>query len=430
MSFPEALLRRRKRTAWDERMPDGRSVDDVLRGDRESSTLPMPQALRGGPDLAPSTPTQPQPSAIPSFRDALTRPRRAEPRDFVADNSAYLRGVMNQPRTWKDKVVDIADVVNAVAGGKPRVLRTQRERDIERARDQLATDFELQKQSLSQMVPVTLDNGQQVMVPAKQAGTLQSQQQRIKAQNDTIAERRRVNENRKKHWDAMDSRDRKRLIVSLYNTGGLNDPEMLEYAADQLGLPGNLREKFVAGQMRDAIDDEGNLIQVNRQTNEVTDIGRKSYEITKEAGRERRATAAQSGANYRAGLRGTGAGAAPRPDRATARRAATLVGQIERARREMEAADAKGDNTRREQARLMGEQAASELNALEAGYEAGPGEKGYPYYKKGAQSGSQPSGQYSGRRISKANVAEFGRRHGMSPEQAEEYLRKEGATVY
>lgn len=414
----------------DERLPDGRSVDELL-----NSQIP---ALGTQPPVSQPAMSAPQPSvsasaatsSVSGFKDALTRPRRAEPRDYIADDSAYLRGVMNQPRTWRDKVIDVADVVNTVAGGKPRVLPSRRERAIKEAEGQLATDIELQKQSLSQMVPVTLDNGQQVMVPARQAGTLQSQQQRIKAQNDILAERKTVNENRKRHWDAMDARDRKRLIVSLYNSGGLNDPEMLEYAADQLGLPGNLREKFVAGQMRDALDEEGNIIQVNRATGEVSRVGAKSYEATKEAGRERRATTAQEGANYRAGLRGTG-GKTPAPDRAATRRAAMLVGQIERARREMEAADASGNKQRREQARLMGEQAASELNALGAGYEAGPGEGGYPYYKKNAgQAPTQQSGQYAGRRIATAKVPEFARRHNMTPEQAAEFLRKEGAVIY
>jgi hypothetical protein len=417
----------------DERLPDGSSVDELLRRVQDRNVI-SGAGGQGVPLGQVPPPPDTQQRAAESqllnqgFKGAMTRPRRAEPRDYVADDTAYLRGVTNQPRTWRDKLVDLADVVNTVAGGKPRVLPSKRERAIQQAEGQLARDFEVQKQSLSQMVPVELDNGQTVMVPARQAGTLSSQQQKIKAQNDTLAERRTMNESRKHHWDAMDARDRKRMIVSLYNSGGLNDPEMLEYAADQLGLPGNLREKFVAGQMRDALDEEGNIIQVNRQTGEVSKAGSKSYEVTKEAGRERRAVASQQGANYRAGLRGTGRTAAP--DRATARRAATLVGQIERARREMDAANASGNKERSEQARLMGEQAAAELNSLNAGYEAGPGEKGYPYYKKLEQQQSQSSGQYSGRRISKTNVAEYGRRHGMSPEQAADYLSKEGAVIY
>lgn len=421
MSFPEALIRKRRaREPLDERLPDGSTVDDLLRNAQQRNVISgaggQGTPLQSSPSQSPQPPT---PSPAPSFRDALTRPRRAEPRDYIADDSAYLRGVMNQPRTWRDKLIDVADVVNTVAGGKPRVLKSKRERAIEGAQNQLATDIELQKQSLSQMVPVQLDNGQQVMVPARQAGTLQSQQQRIKAQNDALAQRQAVNESRKKHWDAMDARDRKRLIVSLYNTGGLNDPDMLEYAADQLGLPGNLREKFVSGQMRDALDKNGNIIEVNRQTGDVTKVGPKSYEVTKEAGRERRASAAQQGANYRAGLRGTGRGAAP--DRATGRRAATLVGQIERARREMEAADASGDKSRREQARLMGEQAASELNALDAGYEAGPGEKGYPYYKKGAQ---PPASQQS--TLGEAQIRAAAAKQGLDPDTAVQRARSRG----
>lgn len=469
MSFPEALMRRRRaREPMDERLPDGRTVDELLwqahppLGAQPARPAGVPANAHfdpnpfGGEWIAPAPQQSPQGQAVPPDRTAdpsATRqravsfdPQTGKPKEEFYRDKGDTPGLYGAYQNWEPRgakrgfknslksgammaaeavrnnpndpvTAAIAGFGIGAAGGtaapnfKNRLTRKWK---LDQVGGEAKNALDLQKQQqvveAGQMVEVELENGQRVMVPAKQAGTLSSQQQRIRQQDEGIAERRRVNDNRKRHWDAMDSRDRKRLILSLYNTGGLNDPELLEYAADQLGLPATMREKFISGQMRDAIDEEGNLIQVNRQTNEVTETGRKSYEATKEGGRQRRFEQGQANTDRRAANRPARSTA---PDRASGRKAAQLVGVIERARREMEAQDAlgpKGDGAKREQARLMGEQAASELNALEAGYEAGPGEKGYPYYKK---NNAQPAQQ--GSRSIDGAIEAFTRKVGRAP---------------
>lgn len=233
------------------------------------------------------------------------RQRRTQPRDVIADDAQYLRDLQTQPRNWKDKVVDVADAISAGFGNKPRTTMTKRERQIAETEKRLGTELTVgQKQNAiqaGQMVPVTLEDGTVVEVPARSAGNVQSQQQRIRQLGDQAIERKRVNSARIERWERMEARDRKRLLADLYKSGGTNDPEQLEYIADQLGIPGALRPKFIQGQMRDAVDADGNLVQINRQTQEVLSTGEKSYETTKEAGRDRRAAASVA-------ARGTGRG--------------------------------------------------------------------------------------------------------------------------
>lgn len=352
------------------------------------------------------------------------RPRRTQPRDFVADDAQYLRDLEGQPRNWKDKTVDVLDAISVGLGNKPRTTMTKREREIAQTQQRVARDMALEKHEQGDLVPVTLQNGEVVNVPKKSAAALASRQQEIGLRGDTL-------EARKKRWDSLSSNERRKQIVAEYKAGLLNnDPRALDQAARELNIPGTLLPAFIQGQMRDAIDDDGNLIEMNRQTG-ATVVGPKSYETVKEAGRESRADAgiasrekiASMPARQGAGGRGGGV------DKTAQRRAATLIGQIERARREMEYADQKGDANAKRNAQAVGEQAAAELNALGAGYEAGRGEGGYPYYKQ-KEGQAQQGGKYSGKRISKANVSIFAQRHNMTPEEAAEFLQSEGATVY
>lgn len=385
-------------------------------------------------------------TVTPSFRDAFNRkpvpeqegfgssgepfgsarPRRTQPRDLVADDAQYLRDLEGQPRNWKDKTVDVIDAISVAGfGNKPRTTMTKREREMARTQGRVARDMALEKHEQSDLVPVTLQSGEVVTVPKKSAAALASRQQEIGLRGDTL-------EARKKRWGDLSSNERRKQIVAEYKAGLLNnDPRALEQAARELNIPGTLLPAFIQGQMRDAIDDDGNLIEMNRQTG-ATVVGPRSYETVKEEGRERRAGAgiasrekiARMPARQGAGGRGGGV------DKTAQRRAAALIGQIERARREMEYADAKGDAKAKQSAQSIGEQAAAELNALGAGYEAGRGEGGYPYFKRKEGGQSQGAGQYQGRRISQTKVPEFAKRHGMTPEQAIQFLTENGAVVY
>lgn len=382
---------------------------------------PFKQAFNRKPSVAPE-----QEGFGSSGEPFGARPRRTQLRDYVADDAQYLRDLQTQPRNWKDKVVDVIDAVSTGFGNKPRTTMTKRERQIAEAEQRLGTGLTVgQKQNAiqaGQMIPVTLEDGTVVEVPARSAGNLQSQQQRLRQLADQALERKRVNSARIERWERMEARDRKRLLADLYKSGGTNDPEQLEYIADQLGIPGALRPKFIQGQMRDAVDADGNLIQINRQTQEVLPTGEKSYETTKEAGRDRRFNTGQANTDRRAAARGTGARGAS-TDKTANRRAAVLIGQIDRARSEMEMADQKGDKASRETARMIGEQAASELNALGVGYEAGRGEGGYPYYKKSA--GQTTPASRAGK-LNEATVRQAAIDAGLDPDEAVRRARAKG----
>lgn len=305
--------------------------------------------------------------------------------------------------------------------------------ELDRSKTQAAIDA-------SQMVPITLDSGETVMVPAKQAATLRSRQQEIGLRDKTF-------EARKKRWDSLSSNERRRTIIAEYKSGMLNhDPEALDQAARELNIPGQMLPAFISGQMRDALDDEGNLIQVNRQTGDVTTTGQPSFEGTKETNRNERQRRAIEGANQRAVFnqgqinqrQANRPTAGPRPDTVTGRKAATLIGKIEQRRRTMVRADellkANPDDAdaraMREKAQAEGEGFAAELNALGAGYEAGPGNLGYPYYKRGGNASQQSTGRYAGKHFPAANLPEAAKRLGVSEKQAREYLESEGAVIY
>ena len=423
---PLRNLFRRKRYPMDERLPDGRSVDELLRAAQQSGDVNAPRVSFGSAALsAPQnqqaitrprtfrdvlqqrlqqpTPQNPVPEAatqsdaLPQaqpnvpFPDAnAVRPRRAEPRDYIADDEAYLRSLeKNEGSFWKRLAAAGIRGAQAATHQDISPILTSREQEIADVTNRLGRGLTVAQKRAQieqgEMVPVTLEDGSVVMAPRRSAGTLQSNQQRIHQQAKT-------SEDRVRHWNSMEKRDRTRSIISLYNSGALNDPALLEYAADELGLPGTMREKFIAGRMRGAIADDGTLLNVNAQTGTAAPVlnqqgqPQKSIQGTLEQGRNRRAAEAQAGQNQRAAMRGTSGTRGTSVDKAALRRAAKLVADIDDARGQMEDADKKGDAGAKARAQRKGEIAASELNALGAGYEAGRGEGGYPYYKqKGEQ---------------------------------------------
>jgi len=384
---------------------------------RPRTVTPQPEVIEGK-------------AAQPSFTDALkrrfqsqpqqegfgssdepfgsTRQRRTQPRDMVADDAQYLRDLQNQPRGKKDIAMSIIDAVNAGFGNKPRTTLTKRERELQRAEQNLGLDVDLQKQALTQMVPVQLEDGTIVQTPARSAGPLQSQQQRIRQQNAEGARRKKMDEARVAHWGSMDTDRRKRLILSEYNSGALNSPELLEYAADELGLSGPIREKFIAGRMRGAIDENGNQIQINQQTGIATPVTtaegvpQGSFAKTQLGAANTRAANAQAGANYRAGLRGTtGQGrkitAGERKDIAET---AAIINQVHRQLTDIDAqigeVNKRGNPSdpelpvlgrKRKELVAQGALQADKLNRIDPDNEWGSGEGGYPYSKPKVQMG-------------------------------------------
>jgi hypothetical protein len=246
-----------------------------------------------------------------------TRDRRTQPRDYIADDEAALRQLQNQKDPfWKRVVIAGINAGQAGFGYQPTQIQTGRMRDLAKLQGQLGQEIKTGEARTrieqGSMVPVVLDSGETVMVPARSAGSVRSNQQRIGMQRDQENNRKEVNKARVAHWDSMDKDRRHRLLADLYKSGGLNDPDQLQYAADELGIPGSLREKFIAGQMRDAIDENGNLGQVNRQTNTFTPTtqtdasGRPrtvgSYQKTVEANKTNRFNTTQNNKKQGGGL--------------------------------------------------------------------------------------------------------------------------------
>lgn len=547
------ILRRRRRTPMDERLPDGSSVDDLLRivenrnvisgagGEplgqsqvltpQNQQSITRPRTVTGTPRHPPLGPQPVRPANIPpnAHWDATgigpdggewisggqqpaqqSSPTETRPRAVTFDpqtgrpNESYYRergdtaGLYEATRNWephggkrgfknslKAALLMGAEgaranpndpVTGALAGlaiggaagtAVPNFTnRLRRQQKLGQFGGELKQDLELKKQQAAidqgQMVEVALDNGQRVMVPAKSAATLQSRQQEIGLRGDTL-------EARKKRWDSLGKHEGARDAQAFYNSGAAdNSTELLIEVAKRMGFPEGtvLPPRGLGNQIK--LDDAGNYIVISPRSGEVTVTGQKSYEPVKEAGRERRAQAAQAGAmartqatqagaNQRAGARGTGT---MKLDATTRNNIAKGVGAIESVKGELTQLDAqikalddatKGRQlTAEEQSRItsLGRQRqekvnqakaiAAQLDTLDPNSETGVGEGGYPYRKPRQQVASDldnpiapnAKGKYAGKRISKANVAEFGRRHGMTVEQATQYLQNEQAIIY
>ena len=148
------------------------------------------------------------------------------------------------------------------------------------------------------MVPISVPDGRggyiQTMVPqGKAAATLQASEKTRQGQQkiDETAEQNKAHRDR---WSALGRAERKRQITNEYKAGMLRTPQQLQDAADELEIPGELQPAFIRGEMRDALDAKGNLIEVNRRTGAVTAPTQdgqpvQSYEVTKEANRNQRA---------------------------------------------------------------------------------------------------------------------------------------------
>lgn len=335
-------------------------------------------------------------------------------------------------------------VVGAGAGtASPNFLnRLRRQQRLPQLAAEVGSELDREKTQAQidagRMIEVTLDNGQTVMVPAKTAGTLQSRQQEIDLRGNTL-------EARKKRWSQLNEHEAARDAQALYNSGAADDSaELRAEIARRLRLPPDivLPPRGLGNQIK--VDELGNYVVISPRSGEVTDTGRGSFSKTQEAGREirsRRATQAanertryiQGQINQRQANRPAGG---VRPDTVTGRKAATLIGKIEQRRRTMVRADellkANPDDAEaramREKAQAEGEGFAAELNALGAGYEAGPGVLGYPYYKRGGV--QQSSGRYAGKRFPAANLPEAAKRLGVSVDEARRLLESEGAVIY
>lgn len=110
---------------------------------------------------------------------SMSRDRRTQPRDYVADDAQYLRDLEDKPRTWKDKGVDALRAVNQSLGSNPNIFTpTNKEREVLKAQGMLGRDIAIQKeqtaQQMAQMVPIYDAAGNVIsMAPRKTAAGTQ-----------------------------------------------------------------------------------------------------------------------------------------------------------------------------------------------------------------------------------------------------------------
>lgn len=509
--FEEILRRRRKRQPMDETLPDGTPAMQI---GMPRSAAPASRSV--------DTPAPPPPAPVLTARnrEAITRPRTVSPEPVPDEGATRQRAVTFNPETGRPNEDyyrernDPSGLYNAyqnwsphggkrgfknalkagaltaaaaaqgtdnpaailaafgvgTAGGavKPDFKnKLVRRFKLQQLGGEVGDQLKLQREQATidagQMVPVTLDNGQIIMVPQKSAGPLQSRQQEIGLRGDTF-------EARKKRWGQLGEHEAATEAQQLYNSGGADDSaELRAEIAKRLRLPAGtvLPPRNAGGQVK--LDEFGNYIVINPRSAAVVDTDRKSYEPTKQANadkRQRRAIDAarervqmqQQGATERAGMRGTGV----KVDAATKREIAKGIGSLESVKNELSAIDARieeanklpanwtqrsaspggGVVTKNDRLTSLGRERqqkvdeaksiSAQLDSLDPNSETGVGEGGYPYRKPRAGQSEQAAtgGKYAGKRISRANVAEFGKRHGMTPEQAEKYLRNEKAIIY
>lgn len=356
---------------------------------------------------------------------AADRPRRTQMRDFISDDSAYLRDLENQPRNWKDKTVDAIRALGTNFNGQSASPPTKRERAIAQAQGTLGRDLTVDKAQtaaeLGSLVPVQLEDGRIVMTPARSAGSLASQQQAVKTRNDSAAAH-------VARWKQMGRHEAVGDALRVYNSGGANDPETLKAISETLDLPSTLKPKFLAGEIMPQVDENFNVQLINKRDGSVVDTGVTSSQSALEQGRNtRRDKNAVDAMERTKVIAQTGAakmGDIPELEK-TRGMLETYADEKEQEAKDL--ADSQMKSDKEKAAKLQGEATQYRLHA------AGLGEA--IAKARGAQGAvgnttANSGSQYAGRRISRAKIPEFARRHNMTPEAASKFLTDSKAIVY
>lgn len=388
--------------------------------------------------------------------DDQTRDRRTQPRDMIADKSQYLTDLENKPLSTRDKIGMVVQGISQVLGNE-HPLPTRRQRTIGTATNQLGRELAIQKaqtaQAESAMVPFQLPDGTITQVPAKSAGALASRQQ---GQQGNLSIRRQQMDSHNQRWDTMADHEAAQDAQRLYNSGAADDNEDLrDEIAKRMRLPvGTKLPPSAQGQL--AVDGNGNYILVNKRSGVITQPTQtvpgaspqpvSSMQKTNEQGRNRRFETGQTNANVRAANIQSG------QDRRAAMRQGTtrklsggevtqrtnLIGAIEDARQKMFEADRAIANpaldadskqaarAKRIRAQNAGRLAAAQLNSMNAGYEAGPGDD-FPYYKPVEQQAAPTvAPALKGRTMSQKNFDRYKKDHG---DAAAQQLLDGGVTI-
>lgn len=441
MSFAERLLRRRQGLGNIVGF-NGGTLEDQLNPYDEADQSPDRMsgvASQTGQILTPTnqanitrprTVTQADQTQANPFADRLMRQRRTQPRDLVSDDAQYLSDIQNKPLSTRDKFGLAAQVISRNLGSEP--LPTRRQRDVQRAQGQLQTDLGVADQQYKQRALQSQMDAREANILAAQERIRQGDE-RLSGQADAL-----------KHRETQDYHNNLIRVYNAQTDFDPDNPDNADFVAEWQRAFGYKPKRNIRGSQMAVIqgyrpDGSPIVSVVNKGTNTATEVqgaipttteGQQNRTAAMERSRyvqgqtNQRAMQSQAGANQRAGMRqGTVS-----TDRPTARRAAALVGKIESARQAISAADErlkrdpnnKQARADREAARQAGESWAAELNNLNAGYEAGPGTQGYPYYKKAEQQTQGDSGKPA---KSLSAIRQAAQSKGLDPDEAERRAR-------
>lgn len=313
------------------------------------SKFPAPLTQDGGQPVQPTGPTDIQTSNLSKVGspppemtwDPITRDSHGKPSvspTATGNRSDILNKQYEATQSWEPKPhgnrlvaalksardairlnarpsMSVGEVVGTAAGGAGVGLATRnpdlyaKEVEQRKALGDLSGALGVEKERAQVanmgMIPVTLNDGRVVMVPRAKAADLEDKQQTHALNQSKAADTAKQNKAHRDRWAAMGRKERKAQITNEYKAGMLTTPEQLADAADELEIPGELKPAFIRGQMRDAIDKDGNIIEVNRQTKTssvVTDSTGKpvqSYEVTKQVKQDQRQAAREAAATTR-----------------------------------------------------------------------------------------------------------------------------------
>ena len=379
--------------------------------------------------------TQGQQPRTPDEDFPQSRRRIADPTTFDAE---HLREIESKPLGLRGKFGLAAQNIATNLGYKP--LQTRRQRDVGEIENRLGRDIALDKNRLlreqGQMVPFQLPDGTWTQVPAKSAAVLASRQQ---GQQQTLSMRRQQMESHNKRWETMGKHEAAQDAQRLYNSGAADDNEDLrDEIAKRMGLPeGTKLPPSTQGQL--AVDADGNYILVNKRTGAEKPVTRgerpvTSMQSTLETGRNRRAAAAQAGANQRAAMRqGTDTTRRITPaERRDIAETAAVVNSVHRKltviddqiKNEKDSNKLRTLNTKRQELVEEGALQADKLNRIDPDNEWGSGTGGYPYTKPKVQSAALSAPASSG--VTEQRIRDAAKAKGLDPNIAVERARKRG----
>lgn len=394
---------------------------------------PVPTAASMTPSVNPQTGephkeayfTPTNPNASIEYRDAMERWKPTKHRSVGQVVKEGILGAANAINQTGNPWAGLGGLGAGVGSGIVQPNTINRAYKLNRADQDVAHHLgeakeQAQVASMGQ-VPVTLANGTTVYTSKAKAADLINRQQGVSQTQQKIDEAAEQNEAHRARWAHMDVHTATADVIKKWNSGMLTDPRDRQAAAEVLGMQGELKEKFIRGEIRDGLDESGKFVEINRQTGAVTNTGQKSYETTKEAGRNTRQTKAL--AMQASAIAATNSrDAANRGDRQMARqldrvsKAAKIHGDL-LAGKEMQNSK---DATEKERGRVIEAQARKSLAGFNDVYDIDAGGNVAP---------KQGTGVYQGKSISRSKIGDAAKAMKMSPEAYEQLITSEGATI-